>query len=75
MLFRSLTKYQMCIGCKACASVCKHNAITVRMKENDDGDQELIYRIDDEKCVRCTECVAHFNAGCYMRKVLTIKRG
>lgn len=70
-----LTKYQMCIGCKACASVCKHNAITVRMKENDDGDQELIYRIDDEKCVRCTECVAHFNAGCYMRKVLTIKRG
>lgn len=70
-----LTKYQMCLSCKACASVCKHNAITVRMKENDDGDQELIYRIDDEKCVRCTECVDHFNAGCYMRKVLTIKRG
>lgn len=70
-----LTKYQMCISCKACASVCKHNAITVRMKENDDGDEELIYRIDDEKCVRCTECVDHFNAGCYMRKVLTIKRG
>ena len=32
------------------------------------------YKIDDEKCVRCTECVDHFNAGCYMRKVLTIKR-
>lgn len=70
-----LTKYQMCLGCKACTSVCKHNAITVRMKEDEDGNQELIYRIDDEKCVRCTECVDHFNAGCYMRKVLTIKRG
>lgn len=70
-----LTKYQMCLSCKACASVCKHNAITVRMDENDDGDQKLIYRIDDEKCVRCTECVDHFSAGCYMRKVLTIKRG
>ena len=22
-----LTKYQMCIGCKACESVCKHSAI------------------------------------------------
>lgn len=70
-----LTKYQMCLGCKACASVCKHNAITVRMKEDDDGNQELVYRIDDDKCIRCTECVDHFNAGCYMRKVLTIKRG
>lgn len=70
-----LTKYQMCMDCKACTSVCKHNAISVRMKENDDGDEELIYRIDDEKCVRCAECVDHFIAGCYMRKVLTIKRG
>lgn len=70
-----LTKYQMCLGCKACASVCKHNAITVRVKEEDDGEQELVYRIDDKKCIRCTECVDHFNAGCYMRKILTIKRG
>lgn len=65
-----LTKYQMCLGCKACESVCKHNAIS--MKENSDG--TIDYRIDDEKCVRCTECVAHFTMGCYMRKVLTIKR-
>lgn len=66
-----LTKYQMCLGCKACESVCKHNAITIR--EGSNG--EMSYKIDDDKCVRCTECVAHFNAGCYMRKVLTIKRG
>ena len=30
--------------------------------------------ISDEKCKRCTECVGHFDAGCYMRKVLCIKR-
>lgn len=66
-----LTKYQMCLGCKACESVCKYNAITI--KELDDGSTS--YKIDDDKCVRCTECVGHFNAGCYMRKVLTIKRG
>ena len=70
-----LTKYQMCLGCKACTSVCKHNAISVHVKDGEDEDGTLIYHIDDEKCVRCTECVDHFNAGCYMRKVLTIKRG
>lgn len=65
-----LTKYQMCLGCKACESVCKHDAISVK----DDGKGKLIYTIDNIKCVRCTECVGHFNAGCYMRKVLCIKR-
>ena len=69
-----LTKYQMCLGCKACMSVCKHNAISVHMVEKEDEQSELIYRIDDEKCVRCGECIDHFNGGCYMRKVLTIKR-
>lgn len=65
-----LTKYQMCLGCKACESVCKHDAISVK----DDGTGKIVYTIDDKKCVRCTECVGHFNAGCYMRKVLCIKR-
>lgn len=65
-----LTKYQMCLGCKACESVCRHDAISVK----DDGTGKAIYSIDDNRCVRCTECVGHFNAGCYMRKVLCIKR-
>lgn len=65
-----LTKYQMCLGCKACESVCKHDAISVK----DDGTGRIKYTIDDEKCKRCAECVGHFNAGCYMRKVLGIKR-
>lgn len=65
-----LTKYQMCLGCKACEAVCKHDAISVK----DDGQGNVSYAIDNDKCVRCTECVGHFNAGCYMRKVLGIKR-
>ena len=65
-----LTKYQMCLGCKACEAVCKHDAISVK----DDGQGNISYTIDNDKCVRCTECVGHFNAGCYMRKVLGIKR-
>lgn len=65
-----LTKYQMCLGCKACESVCKYDAISVK----DDGTGKITYTIDNDKCKRCTECVGHFNAGCYMRKVLGIKR-
>jgi len=65
-----LTKYQMCLGCKACESVCKHDAISVK----DNGSGQITYTIDNDRCVRCTECVGHFNAGCYMRKVLGIKR-
>ena len=65
-----LTKYQMCLGCKACESVCKYDAITIK----DGGNGIMIYKINDEKCKRCTECVGHYDAGCYMRKVLCIKR-
>ena len=65
-----LTKYQMCLGCKACESVCKFDAISVK----DDGTGKIFYSIDSDKCKRCAECVGHFDAGCYMRKVLCIKR-
>ncbi len=65
-----ITKYQMCMGCLACESVCRFNALSV--KDRKDGSVE--YRISDEKCMRCGECVNHFIAGCYMRKVLSIKR-
>ncbi len=65
-----LTKYQMCIGCRACEGICRHGAI--RIENQEDG---ISYRIDDGKCVRCAECVNHFIAGCYMRKVLATKKG
>ena len=66
-----LTKYQLCMGCKACESICKHNAIVIR----DEKDGSISYHILDEKCVRCGECVNHYVGGCYIRKVLTTKRG
>ncbi len=65
-----LTKYQMCMGCMACESVCRYNALSI--KEQKDG--AVKYSISEEKCRRCAECVNHFTAGCYMRKVLAIKR-
>ena len=64
-----ITKYQMCMGCLACEGVCKHDAISIKEKNG-----EISYQINDQKCVRCGECVGHFIAGCYIRKVLAIKR-
>lgn len=66
-----ITKYQMCMGCLACESVCRFNALSVKEAKNG----QIQYTISDDKCMRCSECVNHFTAGCYMRKVLTIKRG
>ena len=73
-----ITKYQMCLGCLACESVCKHDAIKVKKAAHEN---EIVFKIgesyiiDDNKCKRCGECVSHFNGGCYMRKVLFTKRG
>lgn len=76
-----LTKYQMCLTCLACESVCRYDAIKVRNDAFGRGNydsitrkDEFIYRIDNDKCVRCGECINHFNAGCYMRKVLIVKK-
>ena len=65
-----LTKYQLCMACRACEAICKQNAIEIR----EDLDGVIHYQIDDNKCVRCAECVNHFNAGCYIRKVLATKK-
>ena len=65
-----LTKYQMCMGCGACRSICKHDAI--KLIQQKDGRVE--YSINNDKCVRCCECVNHYIAGCYMRKVLATKQ-
>ena len=73
-----ITKYQMCLGCLACESVCKHDAVKVKKAAHEN---EIVfktgesYKIYDDKCKRCGECVSHFDGGCYMRKVLITKRG
>ena len=65
-----ITKYQMCMGCLACESVCPVGAISIQT----DRKGLKSYRIFDEKCVRCGNCISHFDGGCYMRKVMCIKR-
>ncbi|MEG1151077.1 MAG: phosphoadenosine phosphosulfate reductase family protein [Malacoplasma sp.] len=65
-----LTKFQMCLNCTACPSICKFDAISIS------GSYEnLCYKINEDKCVHCGECINHFTSGCYMRKVLAVKRG
>jgi len=61
-----ITKYQMCIGCLACESVCKMNAISIET----DREGMRSYKINDDRCVRCGECVNHFDGGCYLKKVM-----
>lgn len=72
LIKNQITKYQTCIGCLACESHCKHNAIKI----SDIGtNKELKYKIDENKCVGCLECVKHFSGGCFMKKVLRTKIG
>lgn len=71
MIKAQVTKYQTCIGCSACASICKHGAIHVENTQvGDVSHDSIIYRIDESKCVGCLECILHFDNGCYIKKVL-----
>jgi len=50
-----LRKYQFCIRCSACDSVCPYGAInTIHGK----------YTIDEDKCQHCKKCIAKFYNGC-----------
>lgn len=66
-----ITKYQMCMGCLACESICRMSAINIVT----DHKGLVSYKINDDKCVRCGHCINHYDGGCYMRKVMCIKRG
>ena len=66
-----ITKYQMCMGCLACESICKVSAINIVT----DHTGLVSYKINDDKCARCGHCINHYDGGCYMRKVMCIKRG
>ncbi len=72
LIKKQITKYQTCIGCLACESVCKYNAIKIS-NINDTGN--IDYKIKEDKCTGCLECVNHFDGGCYMKKVLRTKKG
>jgi len=59
-------KFQTCIQCTACSAVCPRGAITV--------DPTLkLYRVDQDACTGCMECVTHFGApGCLVAKSLSV---
>lgn len=65
-----ITKYQMCMGCLACESICSFSAINIKV----DNSGMKSYKINDDKCRRCGHCINHYIGGCYIRKVLTIHR-
>ena len=76
LIKNQITKFQTCIGCMACESVCKFNAITIRHNQKQSGEKfNISYKINENKCVGCLECVKHFGGGCYMKKVLRTKQG
>ncbi|MBQ6628641.1 MAG: phosphoadenosine phosphosulfate reductase family protein [Methanobrevibacter sp.] len=66
-----ITKFQTCIACSACQSVCRFDALTVSNLDPDVvQNRSILYNINSNKCVGCLECVTHFDSGCYMKKVL-----
>ena len=60
-----ITKFQLCMECLACESVCKHDAIKIKNGR---------YKINEKRCCGCLECVSHFTGGCYIKKVLYTKK-
>jgi 3''-phosphoadenosine 5''-phosphosulfate sulfotransferase (PAPS reductase)/FAD synthetase and related enzymes len=75
LLKNQINKYQTCIGCTYCEAVCKFGALKVFNKEKGNVSNDTIsYTIDENKCVGCLECVKHFQNGCYINKVLRIKK-
>lgn len=75
LLKNQINKYQTCIGCTYCEAVCRHGALKVFNKEKGNvSNDSIYYDIDENKCVGCLECVKHFQNGCYINKVLRIKK-
>ncbi len=75
-LKNQINKYQTCIGCTYCEAVCRYGALKVfNTKKGDVSSDTISYSIDAQKCVGCLECVKHFDNGCYINKVLKIKKG
>lgn len=64
-----LTKYQMCLNCSACVSACRFGAIHIK-----EIDGKIDYKISEDKCVHCYECINHYVSGCYLKKVLASKQ-
>lgn len=74
-LKNQINKFQTCLGCTYCEAVCKFDALKVfNTKKGEVSQDSISYQIDENKCVGCLECVTHFPNGCYLNKVLKIKK-
>lgn len=74
-LKNQINKYQTCLGCTYCEAVCKYGAIKVfNTNKGNVTSESISYTLDENKCVGCLECVKHFPNGCYLNKVLKIKK-
>ena len=60
-----LKKYQACFGCGGCPAICPQKAINLIGSE---------YHIDEERCVGCLKCIAHYDQGCLAAKVTKTRR-
>jgi phosphoadenosine phosphosulfate reductase len=60
-----MRKYQYCIRCSACDSVCPYGAI---------DSIKSTYSIDESKCRSCMKCIAKFYNGCITCQVLAGKK-
>ena len=75
LLKAQVNKYQTCIGCTYCEAVCKFEALKVFNKEKGNVSTDTIhYSIDENKCKGCLECVTHFDNGCYINKVIRVRK-
>lgn len=60
-----IRKYQICIKCSACDSICRQGAISTK---------NSIYKIDENKCINCMDCVAtRYLGGCLINESLQQK--
>jgi len=74
-LNNQITKFQTCIACGYCQAVCRFNALKVINTEPGNvSNQTVRYMINSDMCRSCMECVTHFDGGCYMKKVLRVKK-
>lgn len=52
LIKNQITKFQTCIGCMACESVCKYNAINIRHNEMQKGEKfNISYTIDEKNAL------------------------
>lgn len=59
-----LRKYQLCMHCSACDSVCERGAIST---------MNNVYSVDSTKCNHCLKCIANFTGGCIVNESLVQK--